>query len=162
MKSLIQNSSLALQLGEYQADGKVTFSGQVLAVLDIADASTKWEAIRDAQGYERLQGTTARVVDTITGEQIAKITYNGRAWAADGSEIPLPGYKTAAQHDAEGWSDYTTGNVTASQLRAQYTKNAVALQAFADLARKHGGKHRGQTADYWQAKADEYKAKGRS
>lgn len=44
-----------------------------------------------------------------------------------------------------------------NQVRTQYAKNAAQLQEMADAATHHpSGTHRGQTAAYWQGKANTY------
>jgi hypothetical protein len=106
MKSLQIKSKLALQLGNWNSRGKLVYSNNVLAVDDFEDASHKWEAIRDAEGYGSSDCPIVVVVDTTTGNQVAKISYNGRVWDEAGIEIPIDGEKTAAQHEAEGWADY--------------------------------------------------------
>lgn len=44
----------------------------------------------------------------VDGKHIGHVSFNGRVWLHDidgNKEIPLPGIKTAAQHEAEGWRD---------------------------------------------------------
>ncbi len=75
----------------------------VIAVTDLSDASHKWNQIRDAKGWDMHEAPIALVVNTDTGEQVAKVSYNGRVWGTDGAEIRIGNRKTAAERESEGW-----------------------------------------------------------
>jgi hypothetical protein len=62
--------------------------------------------MRDEIGLGSSNSPIVVVVDVDTGEHVAKISYNGRVWGADGKEIPINERKTVARHDAEGWVDF--------------------------------------------------------
>lgn len=66
------------------------------------------ELYRDGRGFSEMPSSSIPLY-TITGKRIGHISYNGRVWLddVDGQEIEIPvaGYKTAAQHEAEGWAD---------------------------------------------------------
>lgn len=99
-------AKLALQFGDWGRDGKLHYSRKVIAITDFADAVAKWETIRGENGFRAGNCPIVVVVDTTTGEQVAKISYNGRVWGADGKEIRVNGCKLAAEHEADGWADY--------------------------------------------------------
>ncbi len=78
--------SLALCFGTWLR-GKLRYSNKVIAVTGFQDASRKWAAIRDSRNLGAGESPLCVVVNTATGEHVAKISYNGRVWANDGSEI---------------------------------------------------------------------------
>ena len=88
--SVTSGQQFALRFGTWDKSGKLRYSNRVLAVSSIEDASAKWCAIRDAQGFTASNCPIVLVVNTDTAESIAKISYNGRAWDNDGAEIELP------------------------------------------------------------------------
>ena len=144
---------LALRFGGWGRDGKLTYSNLVLAVRDIADASGKWCALRDSEGFGASDAPIVVVVNTITGEQVAKISYNGRAWGIDGVEISFDGRKTAAHRDGSRVKNPNASQVAAffgapvKNVKAQYAKNAAQLR---QLAKQAGsGQCRGKTAAEW-------------
>lgn len=61
----------------------------VAAVGSIAEASVAWEKLRDERNLGASNSPKVTVIDLATGKTIATISYNGRAWANDGSEIEL-------------------------------------------------------------------------
>lgn len=61
----------------------------VAAVGSIAEASAAWEKLRDERNLGASNSPKVTVIDLVTGKTIATISYNGRAWANDGSEIDL-------------------------------------------------------------------------
>lgn len=73
-----QTNSLALRFGKSRA---------VIAVASIADASAKWGTYRDAHGLGASESPRVTVIDTYTGQTVAQISYNGRAWDKNGQEI---------------------------------------------------------------------------
>lgn len=85
--SIIVKPALALRFGSWGLDGKLHFLNHVLAVTDLQDASSKWSKIRDLRGCGASESPIVMVVDTNTGEHVAKVSYNGRVWATDGKEI---------------------------------------------------------------------------
>lgn len=87
---------LALQFGS---------SPNVLSVPSIEAASAVYASVRDLYGFGASDAFNAYVVDVSTGERVARISYNGRAWDLQDQEIPQKGRKTVAQHNSEGWKD---------------------------------------------------------
>jgi hypothetical protein len=81
--------TLALQFGNWGRNGKLHFSNKVIAVNDLADASAKWGQIRDFEGWGASESPVVVVVNTVTGEQVAKVSYNGRVWDSAGKEIRI-------------------------------------------------------------------------
>lgn len=64
-----------------------------------------WATVGDARSLRDLK------LHDVNGKEIAHVSFNGRVWLNSPDrrkdiEIPLAGFKTAAQHDAEGWADY--------------------------------------------------------
>jgi hypothetical protein len=106
--TLIPAQQLALKFGAWSPrTGKLTYSKRVIAVDSLLDASKKWDALRDAKGYSSSACPVVMVVDVDSGEDVAKISYNGRVWAPNGIEIQVdPNVKTVAQHEAEDWADF--------------------------------------------------------
>lgn len=97
------SNKLALRFGAWGSDGKLKYLNTVIAVRDLEDASDKWCDYRAVRGFGSSDAPVVVVVDTETGEHVAKISYNGRAWDINGEEIPLHGMKTVAQCKAAGW-----------------------------------------------------------
>lgn len=61
------------------------------------------EALRTGRGSS---GVRDILLHDIDGKQIGRVSFNGRVWLHDidgDKEIPLPGVKTVAQCNAEGW-----------------------------------------------------------
>lgn len=107
MTTLLAPTQLALRFGKWARNGKLTYSNRVIAVENLEDASRKWEMIRDAADFGASNCPIVVVVDLDSGEDIAKISYNGRVWGEDGKEIRIAQRKTAAEHGTEGWRDFT-------------------------------------------------------
>lgn len=85
------DSDLAIQFGAWGEDGKLHYSNQVIAVDSLKDASNKWNAFRERTGIASSETPVIQVVNTGTGEVVAKLSYNGRLWDASGKEIkPAP------------------------------------------------------------------------
>lgn len=74
------STKLALRFGR---------SKSIVAVDSIREASDAWCKLRDEQGLGASESPKVTVIDTATGKTVATISYNGRAWANDGSEIEL-------------------------------------------------------------------------
>lgn len=64
---------------------------KVVAVGSIREASEAWAKLRDENGLGASESPKVTVLDLATGKAVATISYNGRAWAKDGSEISLEG-----------------------------------------------------------------------
>jgi hypothetical protein len=108
--TLATTQQLAMKFGTWSGTGKLNYSRRVIAVDSLLDASKKWDALRDAGDYSSSDSPIVMVVDVDTGEDVAKISYNGRVWAPNGQEIQVdPKVKTVAQHEAEDWADFKTG-----------------------------------------------------
>lgn len=86
MNSISARPLLAMQFGDWR-NGKLKFSNKVIAVADFFDASRKWVQIREAGDYRASNSPIVAVIDLSTGDQLAKISYNGRIWDASGKEI---------------------------------------------------------------------------
>lgn len=71
---------LALRIGN---------SRQVVAVASIKEASEAWEKLRDENNLGASESPRVTVINLKTGKMVARISYNGRAWAKDGTEIAL-------------------------------------------------------------------------
>jgi len=69
---------------------EIEFGGKRYKVESIRDAQAKWEQFRDASG-EGVSGIGNGIPVYRDGKQIAKITYNARAWDMSGKEIGGPG-----------------------------------------------------------------------
>jgi hypothetical protein len=76
----VTQSTLALRFGKSRA---------VIAVASIAEASEKWCAYRDERGLGASESPRVTVIDTATGQTVAHISYNGRAWDDNDKEICL-------------------------------------------------------------------------
>jgi len=87
--NLTRTPRLALRFGTWGDRGKLIYSNQVLAVSGFRDASEKWSELRDRTGVGSSNSPIVVVVDTDNGEHVAKVSYNGRVWGADGKEIAL-------------------------------------------------------------------------
>lgn len=71
----------------------------------LMDAKRENEAMRTGRGFSVVRDIPLHDID---GNRIGMVSYNGRVWleTPDGDrEIPLPGVKTAAQQESEGWKD---------------------------------------------------------
>lgn len=77
---------LAIQFGRW-AGRKIQLSSKVISVNSLSEASNRWNQIRDEQEFRASNSPLVFIVNTVTGEQIAKISYNGRVWGCDGKEI---------------------------------------------------------------------------
>lgn len=65
-------------------------SKSVIAVDSIKEASDAWCRLRDERNLGASESPASiTVVDTATGKTVARISYNGRAWAPDGTEIEI-------------------------------------------------------------------------
>ena len=62
---------------------------KLVAVGSIIEASDAWCKIRDERDLGASQSPKVTVIDIATGNVVATISYNGRAWANDGTEIAL-------------------------------------------------------------------------
>jgi hypothetical protein len=82
----VTSDRLALRFGNWSR-GKLCFSNKVIGVESLQHASKIWCDIRKKSGAGASQSPIVMVVDTETGEHVAKISYNGRIWGMDGAEI---------------------------------------------------------------------------
>lgn len=86
--------------------------GRALLQVTPEQASQLMDAKRDAEVARTGRGSSGVrdiLLHDINGNQIGKVSFNGRVWLHDvdgDKEIPLAGVKTAAQHNAEGWKDF--------------------------------------------------------
>lgn len=101
-----------LTMVERQVPSLFLRKGTFLVQVTPEQASRLMDATREARALATGRGS-AGVRDIplhdIDGNRIGQVSFNGRVWLNDVEnrvEIPLPGCKTAAQHEAEGWKDY--------------------------------------------------------
>ncbi len=74
----IASQSLAVRFGSKK---------HVVAVASIREASAAWERLRDENNLGGSDSPRVTVIDLASGKTVARISYNGRAWAMDGKEI---------------------------------------------------------------------------
>lgn len=79
--------------------------GRTLIEVTPVQASRLMAAKRGTGGQRTVRDIPLHDID---GNQIGAVSFNGRVWLGKpgrerGVEIPLPGVKTAAQCEAEGW-----------------------------------------------------------
>lgn len=85
------------------AKNAVKIGRDYFSVADLAEAVATWNAARDAYGWG---SSDAPSCTACIDKKLYRISYNGRVWdGATGAEVPLPGRKTCAQHNADGWKD---------------------------------------------------------
>ncbi len=77
-----------------------------------AEVTNIKEARKTFNAWQNRNGLGSGNMTRKTGELhdgktlVGRFSYNGRFWLPDGTELPQIGQKTAAQHEAEGWSDF--------------------------------------------------------
>lgn len=88
------------QLGNVVKIGRDSFP-----IASLEEAVGAWQSARDQYGWRASDAPRCKVA--FEG-RLYSISYNGRVWdgALGGKEVPMPGRKTCAQHDAEGWKDF--------------------------------------------------------
>jgi hypothetical protein len=83
----VSGKPLALRFGRW-VNGKLKYSNEVVGVDSFEEAGRRWDQIRDEHGFGSSNSPIVTVVDTKTGKDMAKVSYNGRVWDTDGKEIP--------------------------------------------------------------------------
>lgn len=81
-------TQMAMQFGDW-VKGKLRYSNKVIAVSSMGEASDKWCQLRDAANLGASEAPIVVVIDINNGEQLAKVSYNGRVWDTEGKEIDL-------------------------------------------------------------------------
>lgn len=92
-------------IGGYWSDPIDPAKKRRVPVADLADAVRVCEAFISRNGLGGGNWNAGRVFEA--GKQVAKVSFNGRLWDMQGVEIAQAGLKTAAQHRAECWKDFT-------------------------------------------------------
>jgi hypothetical protein len=87
-ESLARKSTTAVQLSQPMALRFGKRSNEVIGVNSFEEAGRKWDEIRDRHGFGASESPEVTVIDTRTGKELAKVSYNGRVWNLDGTEIP--------------------------------------------------------------------------
>jgi len=129
----VLSGELALRFGDWGPDGKLHYSNKVIGVPSLEDAARKWNEIREKSGAGASESPVVVVVNTKTGEHVAKVSYNGRLWDAQGKEIQ-PEPKTAKAEPtapaealpptlASLWTEYDEGGKMTERDLLQHVLN---------------------------------------
>lgn len=81
--------------------------GRQLQEITPAQCGLLMENYRAGRGFSEMPCSSIALHD-VNGCRIGHVSYNGRVWLHDVGgdvEIPVAGYKTVAEHEAEGWAD---------------------------------------------------------